>query len=412
MQNYVESSPEGELRDTQSLSLRVLMGSLCLLIAASGCLSLPLPRTPVPFSLVDSAQVLNIERARSDGDVPSPEYQRWLEASEAEVQAQFAGVSHREHNYLAISGGGQNGAFAAGLLAGWTAAGTRPEFTIVTGTSTGALAAPFAFLGPDYDDLLEEMYTTHSTEDLIEGRKFIFAIFKDAISSSTPLEGLLEEFITDPLMQAIAVEHRKGRRLLIATTNLDTARPVIWNIGRIAVSGEPGALALIRSILLASASVPGAMPPVRILVEAEGRQYDELHTDGGVSSQVFFYPVELDWAMVTKKLDVVGKPNLYIIRNSRMVPVWQATKPSVKEIGKRSISSLIRTQGIGDLYRIYVGAMRDDLSFHLAYITQAFDGKPQEQFDKEYMTSLFEHAYQIAINGYPWKMTPPGYEVP
>ena len=106
---------------------------------------------------------------------------------------------------------------------------------------------------------------------------------------------------------AIAAEHRKGRRLFIGTTNLDAGRPVMWNIGAIANSTDPRAPELIHKVLLASASIPGAFPPVLINVEADGKVYDELHVDGGTTTQVFVYPAGIDWKAVTRKLKVPGQ---------------------------------------------------------------------------------------------------------
>ncbi len=203
---------------------------------------------------------------------------------------EYPGIMGRKHNYLAISGGGANGAFAAGLLVGWSDAGTRPEFTMVSGVSTGALAAPFAFLGPAYDERLRGVFTTYSTSDLVVRRNLLSILTGHSVFDTEPLEKVIARYVDQSMMETIAVEFRKGRRLWIATTNLDAGRPVIWNIGAIANSGAPGALELIHKVMLASASVPGAFPPVIIEVEANGNLYDEMHVDGGIISQIFVTP--------------------------------------------------------------------------------------------------------------------------
>jgi hypothetical protein len=200
--------------------------------------------------------------------------------------------------------------------------------------------------------------------------------------------------------------------LFIGTTNLDAKRPVIWNIGGIAKSGAPNALELVHDILLASASIPGAFTPVYIEVEADGRRYDEIHVDGGTSSQVFLYPASLDMRWAMRQIGLKGKSRIYVIRNSRIEPDWETVKPRIVPILGNTISTLIRTQGIGDLYRIYLGAQRDGMDYNLAFIPSDFKEKPKESFDPEYMGKLFDLGYQVAKNGYPWKKAPPGFEPP
>lgn len=326
--------------------------------------------------------------------------------SKDELHAQYRGVIGREHNYLAISGGGASGAFGAGLLTGWTETGTRPEFTAVTGVSTGALAAPFAFLGPDWDHRLEQVYTTHSTKELVR-RTLVSAVTSSALYSTKGLARMIARYFDREVMAAVAAEFRdKGRTLTIGTTNIDTLRPVVWNITRIAASGHPDSLALIRKVLLASSSIPIAFPPVRIEVEADGQRYDEMHVDGGASAQIFLYPAGLDWARVTERLEVKGRPNVYLIRNSCFTPDWKPMKPLLMPIAMRTLQSLIRTQGIGDTFRVYLAAQRDGLDFHLADIPEYFDAQPTEQFDPVHMRKLFDLGHELAKSGYPWKQKP------
>jgi predicted acylesterase/phospholipase RssA len=192
-------------------------------------------------------------------------------------------------SYLAISGGSDNGAFSAGFLNGWTKAGTRPQFKLVTGVSTGALIAPFAFLGPEYDGTLKSMYQNVSRKDILIDRAFYSVFLGDAMADTTPLLRLLKVKVTQKMVDAIGAEYGKGRLLFLATTNLDAKRPVVWNITKIAASGQPGAVELIQKIMLASASIPGVFPPVMFKVEADGKSYEEMHVDGSASAQVFLY---------------------------------------------------------------------------------------------------------------------------
>jgi predicted patatin/cPLA2 family phospholipase len=366
-------------------------------------------RTPLPQDLSPVAQVPGISDVRMWGDEPPPYMTEWMRMTKAELKARYPTMIRTSHNYLAISGGGAEGAFGAGLVVGWTAKGDRPEFIMVTGISTGALIAPFAFLGPDYDAKLKEVYTTSSTEDIIKKLPFFKIRSAAAVVSPKPLRKMLAKYVDQETMEAIAAEHRKGRRLLIGTTNLDAGRPVIWNIGEIAASGDPNALDLIHDVLVASASIPCAFPPVFIEVEAEGSRYDEMHVDGGAASQVFIIPTGVDWRRMEEKLEVKGTPRLYIIRNDRLEPDWQTVKPKLASIAGRSISSLIRNNGYGDIYRLYLEAQQAGIDYNLAYVPSEFNVKSKEPFDQEYMGKLFDLGYRMALSGYPWEKTPPGF---
>lgn len=388
---------------------RTFLLVLTLFAVVTGC-AYTHQRKPKPLKPSETAQIPGIPRARIWGDKLPPYADEWLKLSEAEIKVQFPALMKFSHNYLAISGGGSSGAFGAGLLAGWTAAGNRPEFIFVTGISTGALIAPLAFLGSSWDSQLKEFYTTYSTKDLIRRRPILGAIFGDAIGDTDPLEALIDKNYDQKMLEAIAKEHRKGRRLFIGTTNLDAGRPVIWNIGYIAVSGSPNSLQLFQDILLASASIPGALPPVYVEVEAEGRRYDEMHVDGGTTSQVFLFPTQIDWPQVLKRLKISTMPSVYIIRNSHLEPQWEYVEPKLPAIADRSISSLIRTQGIGDMYRIYLRAQRDGIDYNLAFIPDEFDVESKEPFDPEYMRKLFNLGYRMAKDGYPWSKAPPGFK--
>jgi predicted acylesterase/phospholipase RssA len=378
------------------------MGVALIVAVLAGCAAAPTRQNPVTREAQESTTIAGIPGARHWGDRAPPGIERWLNASETELKRDYGGIFGVPHTYLAISGGGADGAFGAGLLVGWTAHGTRPEFTVVTGISTGALIAPFAFLGPKYDPLLRKVYTELSTDDLIERRGLLDIVRNDALASSRPLRKLIAQYIDDAVIAELAAEHRRGRSLLVSTTNLDAGRPVTWNITRIAASGAPGARELIHDVVLASASIPGVFPPVTIEVEANGRTYEELHVDGGATSQVFMYPVGLRWRKVLDQLQVPGRPKLYVIRNSRTDPAFQSIQRRLVPIMGRSVSSLIRSQGIGDLALIYFATERDGVHFNLAHVPDDFTLEPKESFDRDYMRALFEIGYAAARKGYPW----------
>ena len=378
---------------------------LVLVLAVQGCASVP-ERNPLPEDKYAESRVLGMSDLRYWGGEPPPVARGLVEPTLEELRSLFPAFVGRELHFLAISGGGSNGAFAAGLLNGWTASGTRPEFSIVTGISTGALIAPFAYLGPAYDPVIERFFTQYSTEDLVETRGRLQAFLSDAGFDTAPLRSLIAEYVDEAVMEAIAAEHRRGRWLVIGTTILDAGRAVMWDIGAIANSGQPGALDLIRDVLLASASIPVAFPPVMIEVEAEGQTYDEMHVDGGATRQSFLFYLSAE-EDAFRGLNIVGRGRAYIISNGKLASTWEPVDRRLFSIAGRSASTMIRKQGIGDLYREYLGAQKFDFDFNLAYIPSDFDADEQELFDREYMRKLYEFAYELAVDGYPWEKIPP-----
>lgn len=393
------------------LNLRQLfqLNLVFILLLVVGCATAP-ERTPVPAELTNDAIIAGIPEARFWGDEwPKFSRERFENFTESEFLKNFSAIYNKPHNYLAISGGGANGAYGAGILVGWSDSGTRPEFTFVTGISTGALTAPFAFLGSDYDDELKEVYTSIATKDVVKKRGILSSIFNDSIADTKPLKQTIAKYITADVIEAIAAEHKRGRRLFISTVNIDAGRSVIWSIGAIALSNHPEKIELIREILRASSAIPIAFPPVPILIEANGKQYEELHVDGGTGSQVFVYPAEIDFKGIKEKLRVQGEPNVYVIRNSFLDPDYKNIERRIFPIASRTIDSLIRTQGIGDLYEIYALCKRDGNDFNLAFIPASFEEVPAEVFDPVYMSKLFELGYQKALKGYTWQKGPPGF---
>jgi predicted acylesterase/phospholipase RssA len=298
------------------------------------------------------------------------------------------------------------------MLCGWSAAGNRPSFKLVTGISTGALTAPFAFLGPAYDDKLKKVYTTISSKEIFKLKSLFGMVQADAIALNDPLAKLTTEYINEQMLKDIAAEHLKGRRLYIGTTALDAQRPVIWNMSAIAASGHPDALELFRKIMIASAAVPVAFPPIYISVEAGGDRYDEMHVDGGVTNQVFLYGPMLNLSAGRKVLGFDRprrNPRVFVIRNTRIKSNWLAVKPVMRSIAPRSVASLIKAQGVGDIYRIYVIAQRDGLDFNLAYIPDELDTNRSDEFNSQVMNVLFDAGYKLARTGYRWEKIPPGF---
>jgi len=388
-----------------------LLQCVVILLLVQGC-TYPSRVAAVPDNLTKKATVSRITNVRywMDGD-PKPLLREAVRAMGREREFLLRS-GHQgplpEAAGLVVSGGGDNGAFGAGLLIGWTAAGNRPTFKIVTGVSTGALIAPFAFLGPDYDEQLKSVYTEVSAKDIFIMRSMLAALFHDGMADNGPLWKLIERHVNEEMLQAIAKEYQKGRLLFVLTTNLDAHRAVIWNMGAIAESGHPKALRLFRSILIASSAIPGAFPPVMIDVKVGDQRFQEMHVDGGAMAQAFMYPPSLrdDEEQIRFGRE---KRKAYIIRNARLDTSWSSVERRTLNIAGRAISALIHTQGIGDLYQMYQISKRDGIDFNLAFISPDFKVEHKEPFDTNYMRKLFDYAYQLARKGYPWQKYPPGY---
>jgi predicted acylesterase/phospholipase RssA len=314
-----------------------------------------------------------------------------------------------EWELLAVSGGGENGAFGAGLLCGWSAQGSRPTFDWVTGVSTGALTAPFAYLGSAYDPQLKAVYTNLSPKDVLTTRFFTAALFDDAMADNAPLYKTISRYLDERMMADIARAYDDGRLLLIGSTDLDAQVPVIWNIGAIAKSGHPRALEVVRKVLLASAAIPGAFPPSMIEVTLDGKTYQEMHVDGGAIMQTFLYPASLT---VQRRQKLAAHRRViaieaYVIRNGRLDPEWAITERQTMGIAGRAITTMISASGINDVNRIYNNTSRDDVEFNLAYIGRDFDKTLPAPFDPGYMRALFDYGYQKAVRGYDWAKKPP-----
>jgi Patatin-like phospholipase len=393
-----------------------LMPLVCLalsLIVLQGCATLK-PRNPLPEDLESQVHLPGIPGARAWGDEVSEVFTRYaLESIKQEKAAFGKDFAKKPGIFLALSGGGDDGAFGAGVLCGWTAHGDRPQFKLVTGISTGALIAPFAFLGSSYDETLRHLYTGISSQDILRKNSLLTVLWRESLADTKPLANMLERYVDEAMLAAVAAEHKKGRRLIIGTTQLDAQRLVLWDMGAIASSGDPEAIKLFRKIMLTSASIPGFFPPQYIRVEAGGNWYEEMHVDGGTTAEVVLYETALK--PFTERIEteeVRGRQRfLYIIRNSQVKAEWENVKPRIGPIAGRAIGTLIKTQGVGDLYRLYAFAKRDKIDYNLAAIpSDEAPTRPKEPFDRIYMNQLFDLGYEMAAKGYPWLKHPPGFD--
>ena len=314
---------------------------------------------------------------------------------------------------LVVSGGGTYGAYPAGVLVGWTEAGTRPEFDVVTGISTGALIAPMAFLGPAYDPQLRNLYTTLRNEDLYRVRRSLRQLlFADSVADNTPMVKKVEELVTPDVLCQVAAEHMKGRRLYVGTTELDGRRFVVWDMGAIACRGTEADLELFRKVLLASSAIPGFFPPVKIPVTVDGQPLTERHVDGGVSAALFFRP---PYVPPEQRDDPVATSlagtDLYMLVAGKLYADPEPVRPRALAIAATSVSTVIYAQARGDLMKLYTACVLTGMNYRLSAMPPEFKAPASStDFDPDEMTRMFEEGRRQVLAGTAWRMTPPGQE--
>lgn len=297
---------------------------------------------------------------------------------------------------LALSGGGEDGAFGAGALSGWTANGTRPAFDLVTGVSTGALIAPFAFLGSAHDDALRAVFTQHDASDIATLRP-TNALFGDALYDTTPLAQLIEQFTPPAILEAIAARHAAGARLFVVTSELDSARASVWDMGRIAQAGNYD---LFRAVLRASAALPGLFPPVQIGYRSGVTETIESHIDGGVHMQFLAIPT-----FAFKEADTrVPKGRIFILINNTLDPTPQTTTRSALGISQQALMTTSRASAAAAVTATQLFAHQNGLDLSIAAIDPmsgvVYD--PSDRFSSTYMKAMFRHGYDRGASGLLW----------
>ncbi len=308
---------------------------------------------------------------------------------------------------LVLSGGGANGAYTAGVLNGWTASGSRPEFEVVTGISTGALIAPFAFLGSDYDAALRQSYTSAKETDIFKRRWLPELLWADSLADSAPLRRKVASEITPEVLARIAEAHRAGRRLYVGTTDLDSKRLVVWDMGAIACRDDTDKLDLFRDVLLASASVPGLLPPVDVQIDVDGKSYTELHVDGGVAAALFLQP---EMVGVAPEQEVPNAPNdshVYVVVAGQLQLPRRAVKRRLTKVVEESIGGVLQSQLEGDLLKTYLLARFAGADFALTSVPKdiTFESAPLS-FDPVTMQKLFDTGYEHAATRQGWHVVP------
>ncbi len=305
--------------------------------------------------------------------------------------------------YLALSGGGGNGAYGAGILNGWTHSGQRPTFTAVSGVSTGALIAPFAFLGPSYDGQLKAIYTDGIASSLVQAPDFLRVLTGGSLFGQGRLLDLVSRYVDPEMVEAIAREHRKGRRLYVVTTNLDSKRGVVWNVGAIAVSGRPGSIDLIRQVIAASASVPIVFSPELIDAEAGGHVFQEMHADGNVTTSVFTLPQR--YLAAQRKTPLSGGA-IYIVMNTAIEPKFSVVEDLNIKITAASIDTLLTQTTLEGLLATYAYTQANHVDFNVTSISPADISDGAQTFDTAYMRRLYDIGYSAASRGGFWQKTP------
>ena len=360
-------------------------------LALAGCTSLP--RTPYTAAEASASRVLDIDGLRRYADDPVTKFSFEKDNSSA------------TKSYLALSGGGADGAYGVGVLNGWTAARTRPTFSVVSGVSTGGLIAPFAFLGSQYDDTLREVYTSGIAESLLNDPSIMRVLFGSGLFGNTRLRELVARYVGPEIMAQVARENAKGRKLLVVTTDLDTQRTAIWDMGKIAAVGTPEALKLFRDVMAASASIPLVFPPIMIDAEGQGRKFQEMHVDGGVTAPVLTLPEAL--LFQGSRLPGNARMDIYILVNKKIERNFELVSNGTIDVASRSLSAITQSQTRSIILSTYDFAKRNRLGFHLSYIAREYPAPPSEGFDTAYMRALYQYGYDKAASGQAWSSTVP-----
>ncbi len=410
--------PGGVPRYGAPRSFRLVLLLIALSVAATGCAG-DLKRKPVPVNKMAAAEPRKNPDVRAVGLKLSPVLQADLVQSlRDESEDIYCQDEKGDASYctLALSGGGGYGAFGAGFLNGWTDSGTRPTFKIVTGISTGAIIAPFAFIGPEYDQALKTGFTTINDDDIYSSKGFTAVLGDESFMDSSPLADTIAKWVDNAVIEEVAKAHAAGRRLMIATTNMDRQEFVVWNMGAIASSSDPNAPALFRKVILASASMPGIFPTTLIDVEVSGFRYDEMHGDGGVFTPVFFHASVVNPKKAKETAaaeDGRKRPDrgqLFVIRHDKVTPEPKQVERRLRPIVGRAISTMVKSMSLTSLYFMYLEAQASDIDFNYASIPEDFVWGSEEEFDTAEMNRLYKIGYDLAKAGYRWQKAPPQFD--
>jgi hypothetical protein len=317
----------------------------------------------------------------------------------------------RRFEILAVSGGGKYGAYPAGVVCGWTCRGDRPKFDVATGVSTGSFVAVFGFLGPKYDPALKRLYTETTTEDVLEKYPFRRLPFTKSFASSEPLRELIASFTTDEVVADLCAAFHEGRHCYIGTTNLDTRRLCIWDVTAIAAGPRPDKKKLLVDIFLATASVPGEFPPVKMEIVVNGQKYTELHVDGGVTSEIFarLALIDVSKEQLRKNKRPLAGSRIHSLIAGRLFSQPDCVEQKLVGILGTSISSLVYAMTQNDLLRISYLCLLTGAKYRFTAVPDAFqDDGDALDFDPKVMGQLFNTGYEVGRTGEGWRTRIPG----
>lgn len=306
-----------------------------------------------------------------------------------------AAVDDGSLDILALSGGGANGAFAAGVLVGLSERADRPQYEVVTGVSAGALIAPFAFVGAEWDSRLREAFTGGQSEGLLRWRG-LGILFRPSLNSGEPLRNLVEQIVTDELIAAVASAAGEGRMLLVVTTDLDRQEPVLWDMGAIASRGGEPARALFRDILVASASVPGLFPPVIITVSDGDAEYAEMHVDGGNTTPFVVAPAVT--YLESDVLEGLCGANVYVLISGPLRAPPRTTPQATLPILARSFLTLMMHMTRNAVVATTAFSIRNDMRFHVASMPLGAVDEDWLDFRREHLTYVFDMGMRQAMD--------------
>lgn len=365
--------------------LKGLVTAAGMVLLLAGCTT----TSRTPYSLAEDGQA-------SIPGIPAARF--WADDSKELVANVGRVATGSQVKFLALSGGGASGAYGAGFLACWSKTGQRPAFSVVSGASVGALIAPFAFLGPAYDPVLTQMFTSGETDGLLQFAG-LSGLFGTGLFRDEPLARLVDKYVTPQLLAAIAAEHAKGRVLTVVTTNLDSQRTAVWDMGAIASSRDPHAFALFKSVLLASASIPGVFPAELIKVQANGRSFSEMHVDGGVTANILVVPE----AILTSRVSANGaKVEVYAIVNGKLGPDFSVVDPQILPIFQRAFETAIKANTRNSLIASMEFLRRLGGSLKVTAIPETAEGIAATDFDRAKMTKLYDFGCAAAQSGDRW----------
>lgn len=397
-----------------ALQRLALLMAMALSVFAVGCsltekLSLKPSSSKSPTAAgLDSKSLVDLGTLSQSSSKAGLDLSGLLEEAEALRAKKIACARGPKRSMLVLSGGGSYGAFQSGVLRGWGETGGRPEFDVITGVSTGALVAAITFPGPDMDTIGEVIFTSVSNRDIFKKRNIVLGLTQGYVADTKPLRELIDAMVTDEYLDRVAGQQAQGRRLYIGTTNLETRRQVIWDMGNIALKHrtDKNAKKLFRDILQASAAIPGMFPPVTIPIEVGGKVYEEKHVDGGVTAGVFLRPFALN--VGGPQEDLAGS-DIFILVAGKLYADPGPVGKDLMSLGSSTVAALLSGQVRDELAEIYAVSVFQGMHFHLGAVPENYPTTMKSsEFDKKEMRELFQEGRRLGQTGILWRKTPPG----